>query len=1103
MPETRTRAADGSPEGALGETPLVGGAAAVEAEPARKSVRSSPALVAARLIERMTDGPTVLVTTGETRADEIGRALAGLVDPEVEVLVLPPWDSLPYDHASPSRECQGRRLAVLRRLSEPGPRQVLVVSPEAALQRLPPPEVRAAAFSLAAGEKLDRDALAAFARRTGYLFDDRVDSPGEIALLGEVVDVYPPAASRPVRATLVDDRIETLRWFDPLSQRSEDDLDAVVLIGASELHLPEDIERESGCEHRMADADGPLETLFDLIGGAALFVEADTAARCGRFLEVVKEGHAAAETFGASAGRPADPAGLYLTAAEAETALASAVLLDPPSDAAALPVFASDRSPGRALKAFIGDRQAAGRRVVFAATETELRLIARLLKRQSLDLPPPVPRWADACAAAPGALVALVADPGAGYDDPATNLTLLSATDVLGGRVARPASPAASVIGEPELRVGDVVIHETHGLGVLQALERVSVDGFERDVLRLEYRGGATVLAPVEEFSRIWRYGSEPSAVTLDTLGSDAWLRRRAEVSAQIDQTAARLVALAAAKAQAETAPIRPPRQAYAAFVARFPFPESADQAAAIAAVLDDLDSGRPMNRLVCGDVGFGKTEIALRAAAAVALAGRQVAVAAPTTVLARQHFQTFLRRFRDTGLQIAHLSRLVDSRASAAVRAGLADGSISIVVGTQALASDGLAFADLGMVIIDEEQRFGSRLKDGLRERADHALTLTATPIPRTLQAALVGLTEVSLITTPPARRRPIRTVTTALEPASLRTALLREKRRGGQSFVVCPRIEDLEPMRRRLEALTPELRVVTVHGKMPVAEVDEAMVGFAEGIGDILLATNIIESGLDVPRANTIVVWRPDRFGLAQLHQLRGRVGRGRTQGFAFLLTDPDDDIAEGTLARLATLEAFDRLGSGFAISTRDFDLRGGGDLVGDEQAGHMTLIGPSLYQRVLERAVRTARGEEPPPDLSPPRIGETAFLPEEFIPDATMRINLYARLARVVSAAEVDALEDEIADRFGAPPPPVTALVSATRLSALAAEAGVTRISSGPKATAFTLSPTRAKALRRRLPDKGARRWAEDRLIFDAEQEGEHDPAFLASVLAELAA
>lgn len=1086
--------------GVTGETPLVEGPAPCPEE-ARPGPRPSAAATAATFLTRAhaAAGAAVIVTTSEHRADELGRALAVMADAETQVLVLPPWDCLPYDHASPSRECQGRRLEVLARLAEAKGPTILVVSPEAAMQRLPPARARGAAFPLALNEDLDRAALQAFAERTGYVADDRIDEPGEIAILGEVVDIFPASATQPLRLTLSGDRIEAMRWFDPLSQRSDTEVEQVVLRPASERLIKPEETREPGGEHRLGQVEGELQTLFGLLLEAEVLVEPTADARCRQFLDQVAEAHQTAKTFGDSAVGLPGPTSLYLSAEEAEAALKRASSLT--TAAERVPTLATAKSPGRALKDYVAERRAEGRRVVIAGAAAELTLIRRLIKRQDLPMTQAA-SWAEATASDAEAATLLEADLGAGFDAPELGLTLVTASDILGGRVAQGGAAALSLIGEAELRVGDVIIHEDHGLGVLEALERIAIDGFERDVIRLAYHGGATVLAPVEEFGRIWRYGSEPSAVTLDKLTTDGWRRRRAEVSLQIDQTADRLVELAAARDAASAEPITPPRAAYAAFAGRFRFPESPDQAAAIAAVLEDLASGRPMNRLVCGDVGFGKTEVALRAAAAVALSGRQVVMAAPTTVLARQHYETFRNRFRDTGLTVAHLSRLVDTAEAAAVKAGLADGSIDIVVGTQALAADSLVFSDLGLVIIDEEQRFGAKMKATLRDRATHGLTMTATPIPRTLQSALVGLQDVSVIASPPARRRPIRTALTAFDGASLRTALLREKRRGGQSFVVCPRIEDLEPMAERLGRLIPELTVRTAHGKMAAAEVDEVMVGFADGQGDVLLATNIIESGLDVPRANTIVVWRPDRFGVAQLHQLRGRVGRGRAQGFAYLLTEPEDEVAEGTLARLATLEAFDRLGSGFAISARDLDLRGGGDLVGDEQAGHMKMIGAALYHQALERAVRQARGEPPPVVAAPPRIDATAFLPVEYIPDATMRINLYARLARVVAASEVEALEDEIADRFGPPPEPVVALLSATRLSAMAAEAGVIDISSGPRATAFTLDPARAGAVRARLPANDDRRWVDDRLVFDAQGQA-HDQAFIAGVLSELAA
>ena len=611
--------------------------------------------------------------------------------------------------------------------------------------------------------------------------------------------------------------------------------------------------------------------------------------------------------------------------------------------------------------------------------------------------------------------------------------------------------------------------------------------GVISDTLRLEYHGGAVLLAPIDEIGRIWRYGAEEDAVTLDRLKGDGWSKRRAEVSRQIDADAAALVEQARVREQARTEPVMPPAAELARFAARFAYPETRDQKAAIAALLDDLASGRPMNRLVCGDVGFGKTEVALRAAAAVALAGRQVALAAPTTVLARQHAEAFTRRFAGTGVKVAQLSRLVDGAEAKAVKSGLASGEIGVVIGTHGLASDAVSFKDLALVIMDEEQKFGAKHKAALADKAPHLLAMTATPIPRTLQAAMVGVQDVSIIASPPARRRPVRTFLSPFDPATLRTALMREKRRGGQSFVVAPRISDLEGLAARLAEVAPELTVRMAHGELPAEEVDEVMVDFAGGRGDVLLATNIIESGLDVPRANTMLIWRADRFGLAQLHQLRGRVGRGRVQGVAYLLTDPEEALADATRTRLETLAAFDRLGAGLAIASHDLDQRGGGDLVGEAQAGHMKLIGAQLYHRLMTRAVRAARGEtdglERTPEL---HLADEASLPEDYIPDAVVRINLYARLGRLETLDEVDAFEEELADRFGDLPAAAAALLARARLSLVAARAGARKVSSGPSALAIDFEPgADLLALRDRLDDAPHAAWRKERLVVTTER------------------
>ena len=1007
------------------------------------------------------------VAQTERRAEEIGRALA-VVAPGVEVVMLPAWDCLPYDRASPSREVMGRRMAALAQLAAPatGPR-VLVTSPEALVQRLPPAEaLDGAGFALRVGDVLDREALQAFADRVGYGADERVDEPGELAILGEVVDAFSPDAALPFRVKLdAADTIVELDAYDPLTQRSVERIEAASLGAASEW-IGQGVERAPGCEHRLPGAYASLRTAFDVQPGAWLALEPGVHERAHALIAQVEEGWRAQRDFAApGAPPPQRPTALYLDAEALDQALDAAASLA--LDLAGLepaPQFARARNPGRAFSDAVSAAVESGGRVVLTGQPHELKALNRALQRGLSLKAEAVADWA---AARKGeGVAALEADFDAGFVDAAAKLTVLAAADVLGGRVAARRTPAAALASEPELRLGDVVIHEDHGVGVLRALESVEVDGVARDALRLEYYGDATLLAPVEEFGRIWRYGAEAEAVTLDRLKGEGWDRRRAEVSAQIDADAKVLVAQAREREAARTEPVVPPRAALQRFAARFAFPETPDQKDAIAAVLADLASGRPMNRLVCGDVGFGKTEVALRAAAAVALSGRQVAVAAPTTVLARQHAQTFRRRFEGTGIKVAQLSRLVDGAEAAQVKAGLKSGEIGVVVGTHALAGRGVEFHDLALTVLDEEQKFGAKLKAQLHGRAPHLLSMTATPIPRTLQAAMVGVQEVSVIASPPARRRPIRTFLAPFDPATVRTALLREQRRGGQSFVVAPRISDLEALAERLAQVAPELEVKLAHGELPAEEVDAVMVDFADGRGDVLLATNIIESGLDVPRANTMLVWRPDRFGLSQLHQLRGRVGRSRVQGVAYLLTDPEEEIDAATRARLSTLEAFDRLGSGLDISARDLDLRGGGDLVGEEQAGHMKLIGAALYHRLMERAVRVARGEAAQADWTPElQIADPGALPEAYIPDPEARINLYARLSRLASPEAIDAFEAEIADRFGPPPAPVEGLLEAARLQVLARAAGVRRLTSGPAGVALDLAPegeARARAL-----------------------------------------
>ena len=1079
-----------------------GGAPALE-EPVADRGQTPTAAVAARLAaacEASRHETIIFLAADERRADEIGRALHSFAL-GLEILLLPPWDCLPYDRVSPSPACMGRRVGVLHRLAAKArTKRLIVTSPDAAMQKLGTVE---APFPLAKGETLDRGALLSFARRCGYFDDERVDEPGDIAVQGRVIDIYPADARAPVRIDLDDDdRIEDLRMFDVASQRTEAPLDELVLVPASELALPDDAPRTPGMEHRLSAYQPDLRSLFDLVPEAALADDAGALAACRRFASRAVDAFETRRAFaGSDEGVIQQPDRLYLTSAMLDGALAGRPMLDVPLDAVApMRAFAVESDATRAFVSFVRAALKDGQRVVVAGFESERAPLVRALKRGKIAMEP-VGDWTAALQIEHGTVATLDADLEGGFVDEENRLALVTASDVFGARAATQGSEPPMLVAQAAPQQGDVVVHEDHGVAILSGLETVTVDGGDHDVLRLQFYGDDKLLVPTDELDRIWRYGSAPDAVTLDRLNTDGWNKRRVKVNDFVEQAAARLVDLAGERAKAKAPPIVPPAADYARFVAGFPFPETRDQAVAVDIERGDAEGlGAPMNRLVCGDVGYGKTEVALRAAAAVALTGRQVALVAPTTVLSRQHVQTFERRFAGTDVEIVHLSRLVSSGEAKTAKRHLANGKAGIVIGTQAVSSDDVAFDDLALVIVDEEHRFGTKAKQALQALAPHHLALSATPIPRTLQGALVGVQDVSVLAVPPARRRPVRSFLSPFDKAAAATALMREKRRGGQSFFVVPRVEDVEPVLAMLAEIVPTLSVELAHGKLAPEQVDEAMVRFADGQCDVLVATSLIENGLDVPRANTMLVWGADRFGLAQLHQLRGRVGRGRVQGTAYLFAPDDEDVSKATAERLSALLAADRLGAGFVLSSQDLDLRGGGDLVGEEQAGHMKLIGASLYQHLLQRAVRAQKGElssdRRPPELQIP--GE-AGIPVSYVPDQALRLELYARLAHIEDTDAIDAFRDELDDRFGELPSETDRLLARRRVSLLAQRAGITDVVVGPKGAALTFLP---KAVARAKSQLKSPRWKEDRLVLDVNSDDpDKNLASLATLLSRI--
>jgi len=994
---------------------------------------SAVAPLAAAIVERLSDGNLVYVAADDQRATEIATIAAALA-PDALVVHVPSSDALPGDDAPASPANVGRRVAALRRLragSEGKAAPILVVTTaEATAVRYPPPPMfDVAPPRLQVGDPIDIDAFAAIAEEVGYLTDDRIDEPGEIAVRGGVIDVFPADRETPVRIEFADGRITGLRDYDPVSQLGLGDVDVVEIGRATEPVVEKGV------------------SILAHLPDAAIAFDRDAEKRRDRFLAIAADG----------LPRRRASADLVLEKVWAtEIAKRETAKFDVGDEMP--PRFIERRDPARAFARFAKDALADGRLLVVGSPR-DLRFLQPRLERAAKITFTAVDRWTDVVSAKPGAAMLLVAPIDRGFV--ASGTAVVAGADLLGGR-ARGDEIAGGSAGmlpglTSELRCGDVIVHEEFGIGVVRGLEMLP--GTDGDAIVLEYAKEGRRLVPVREADRIWRYGAEIDAVTLDSLDGASWQKRRGAIDAAIAESARDLAAIAAERDARATDPIEPDRARYEKFAAGFAFTETPDQARAIATTLADLASGKPMDRLIIGDVGYGKTEVALRAAAAVALAGRQVAIAAPTTVLVRQHIETFSKRFEGTGVAVAGLSRLSSTAEKARVRAGLADGSIGVVIGTGAIAGKGVAYKDLALVVIDEEQRFGAADKAKMHALgAGHVLTLSATPIPRTLQSAMIGLQGLSVIATPPARRQPIRTSVAQFDDATVRAALRRERARGGQSFVVVPRIDDMAPLAAKLAKLVPELGLVQAHGKMPAGEIDEAMVAFATGDGDVLLATNIIEAGLDVPRANTMIVHHADRFGLSQLHQLRGRVGRSGRRGQVMLLTDGEATIAEATLKRLRTLQAFDRLGAGFAISARDLDLRGAGDLVGEVQAGHMKLIGIDLYQHLFGRALRLARidreGGAPIDDWSPELHLELGgSLPEAWIPEMEVRMSLYGRLARLEDVSALDLFEAELDDRFGKAPEEALRLLQVARIRMMAREAGVRQIDAGPAAIAFT--------------------------------------------------
>ncbi|WP_081673872.1 DEAD/DEAH box helicase [Novosphingobium lindaniclasticum] len=1034
--------------------------AALSADPAFP-VRPAQSLseMVAVLLDSVEHGDVLFVARDDQRAGEIARSLSA-ANGEGSVLLCPASDALPGDDAPPTPANAGARTSALRQLrrnlaSEARPFAILVTTGEACARLYPPPAAfDAAPPAVCPGDRLQAEEWEQRLCDIGYFADERVDEPGEYAVRGKVIDIYPADAERPYRIELEGDLVSAIHAYDPVSQRTLDPCDRLELGRAREPAL------EGGV------------CLLDHFPAARVFVDEGADKRRRALL-----------TLAGEVGRGGSGPAALCAEADWREALAARDVAEPIGAFGETPRrFVEMEQPAKCFAKEAGAVLKQGS-VLVVGTVRDLRFLAPRLRKALGRDPVEVGTWREARALPAGSLGQLAMPLARGLRT--ADMLVVAAADLLGSRAERGDEQVVIADAElfriSELRCGDVVVHEDHGLCVVEGLEEQSGSG---EAIVLRFAKDTRRLVPLSHANRIWRYGADEDAVSLDRLDGSTWMKRRHEVEEALQETASGLRKLARQRQEAAAPVLEADPAAYERIADRFPYTETADQARAIAAVREDLASGQPMDRLVVGDVGYGKTEVALRAAAIAALAGRQVVLAVPTTVLARQHLETFTKRFAQSGIVVAGLSRLSSVAEKNAVLKGIAEGGIHIVIGTGAVAGKHVRYADLGLVIIDEEQRFGAGDKKKLRAMGSgHVLALSATPIPRTLQSALVGLQDLSVIATPPARRQPIRTFVGIFEDHRVRSALLREKSRGGQSFVVVPRIEDLAALERRLARLVPELTIIQAHGKMAAGDLDDAMVRFAGGDGDVLLATNIIEAGLDVPRANTMVVWRADRFGLSQLHQLRGRVGRSARRGQILLLTEPEAQVAPRTLARLNTLAALDRLGAGFAISARDLDMRGAGDLLGEEQSGHARLLGVDLYQHLLGLALARARGETAEDDVPVVKAGSEGMLPGAWIPDVDLRLGLYARLARLGDLSALESFADELEDRFGTLPAEALRLLDLARLRLLARSARIGGVEAGPAAIALTPAPGR----RGKLAAPGLRK-SKERYLLSGNYEDE---------------
>ncbi|MCX7338499.1 MAG: transcription-repair coupling factor [Alphaproteobacteria bacterium] len=1050
----------------------------------------------------------LFVSATDDRLETLKQQVS-VIDPTIPVLIFPAWDCLPYDRISPSLDIVTARLATLTALLDQNQPAIVITSVSALAQRLPPRlSFLGESLDIQVGQKVSRDQLLTYLADKGYNRRESVYEPGDYAIRGSLMDLFPTGVEFPVRIDFFGDTVETLRQFDPLDQRTIGTINKIDLKPVHEILLTEASQNQfrhqyrelfeaqsdplyeaisagrsyAGMEHWLPLFYPETESLLDYLEDFVPVYD-DTIEQAFQSRQALIRDYyrARLQPIGKNAGgsyRPILPELLYWTTDEWGALTARGFFLSPYVSPDATdyggrlaPDFTAIRQSQRdklfdTVKDTIADHQQSNRTVILTSyTDGSRGRLEQILRDQGIQRILPVNAFPRTNANTKS-IYSLTMPLEHGFLTPAW--LVLTEQDILGDRVARTLKKKrksdAFFDEASQIAVNDYIVHREHGVGQYKGLETVQVERVAHDCLCIAFDGGDKLFLPVENIDAISRYGNDSSSVQLDRLGSNAWQHRKAKVKKRIREVADYLIRLAAERTLHHADILEKTTQEYDDFCARFPYAETEDQLRAIEETLDDLASGKPMDRLICGDVGFGKTEVALRAAYLCVANGKQVAVIVPTTLLCRQHFHTFRQRFHGLPYKVEQLSRLVKPKDATLIRKDMADGKVDIIVATSAILSDKTKFTDLGLLIVDEEQHFGVKQKERLKTlKTDvHVLTMTATPIPRTLQLALSGVRELSLITTPPIDRLAVRTFVMPFDAVVQREAILREYHRGGQIFYVSPRIEDLKTLSEQLVTIVPEIRFIMAHGQMPPAELEAVMTAFYDREYDLLLSTNIIESGIDIPTANTLIIHRSDLFGLAQLYQLRGRVGRSKTQGYAYLTLPADQAISATAQKRLQVMQSLDTLGAGFKLASHDMDIRGAGNIVGEEQSGHIREVGVELYQHLLQEAIIMARAEQADqadgksidyewtPQLN---LGTSVLIPEVYVSDLGLRLALYRRIAHLETRREIDEFAAEMIDRFGPLPSEVNNLFDVVELKNFCRRAGIEKLDVGPKGVVVT--------------------------------------------------